>query len=112
MAKATMAKKRKEDSLGEMEQVLERMFKPVSPRPIYIQDLNRRLTNYPTPIPEIAKPRLPQDTVEVILAIFAGTALLVLGVRALIPLLVGLTSYIHIRREKHTNRFGEKDLLY
>jgi hypothetical protein len=98
MGQATPTKRKKDEVLGEMEYLLENTFLPVSPRQTYIKDLNRRLSNYPTPLPEIVSPRLPRDTAGVVLVVVMGTGLLILGVRALIPLIASLTSYYSMRR--------------
>jgi len=99
MAKAATPKRKKEVVYGEIENLLESTFEPVSPRQTYVKDLNRRLSNYPASLPEIMSPRLPRDTASVVLAVFMGTALLILGVRAMVPLIASLTSYISTRRE-------------
>jgi hypothetical protein len=106
MAPAATKKLRKEEALGELESLLANTFKPVSPRQTYVNDLNRRLTNYPTPLPEIVAPRLPRNTAGVTLIVIMGTALLVLGVRALIPILASLTSYINVRKEMRSKELG------
>lgn len=99
MVKATSSKRQKEAVLGEMENMLESTFKPVLPRPAYVKDLNRRLSNYPTPIPEVIVPSIPRDTAGVILGVIGGTALLILGIRVMIPLIANLTSLYGTRRE-------------
>jgi hypothetical protein len=99
MAQAATTKRKKEEVYGEIENLLAGTFKPVSPRQTYVKDLNRRLSNYPASLPEIMSPRLPRDTAGVVLAVFMGTALLILGVRVMIPLIANLTSYISMRRE-------------
>jgi hypothetical protein len=99
MAQAAATKRKKEEVYGEIENLLAGTFKPVSPRQTYVKDLNRRLSNYPTPLPEIASPRLPSDTAGVVLVVAAGTALLILAVRFMIPLIATLTSYISRQRE-------------
>ncbi len=103
MAQAATTKRKKEVVYGEIENLLESTFKPVSPRQTYVKDLNRRLSNYPTALPEIMSPRLPRDTAGVILAVIVGTVLLFLGVRALVPLIANLTSYFSMRREMDVN---------
>ena len=106
MPGAVTKKQRKEEILGEIESLLSNTFKPVSPRQTYVNDLNRRLTNYPTPLPEIVSPRLPRNTAGVVLIVIVGTLLLALGVRALIPILASLTSYISVRKEMRRKELG------
>lgn len=103
MAQAATKKRKKEEVYGEIENLLAGTFKPVSPRQTYVKDLNRRLSNYPTALPEIMSPRLPRDTAGVVLVLAMGTTLLILGVRVMIPLIANLNSYISMRREMGVN---------
>jgi hypothetical protein len=98
MAQVIPTKRKNEEVFGEMENILANTFLPVSPRQTYVKDLNRRLSNYPSTLPEIVTPRLPRDTAGVVLVVIMGTALLILGVRALIPLIASLTSFYSVRR--------------
>jgi hypothetical protein len=107
MVQAATTKRKKEEVLGEMENLLASTFKPVSPRQTYVKDLNRRLSNYPTPLPEIVSPRLPRDTAGVVLVIIMGTALLILGIRAMVPIIASLTSYYGMRRGLDGQQLGE-----
>jgi hypothetical protein len=106
MAQVTTTKRKKEEVYGEIENLLAGTFKPVSPRQTYVKDLNRRLSNYPTALPEIVSPRLPRDTAGVVLVVIMGTALLILGVRAMIPLIASLTSYISMRSQTGGRELG------
>jgi len=99
MGKAPSSKNQKEAVLGDMENLLASTFKPVLPRPAYVKDLNRRLSNYPTPSPEVVVPHIPRDTAGVILGVIGGTALLILGIRVMIPLIASLTTLYSMRRE-------------
>jgi hypothetical protein len=99
MAKARTLKKQKEAILGEIENLLESKFKPVAPRPAYVKDLNRRLSNLPATIPEIVMPRLPKDKLAVILGVIGGTVLLILGIKFLTPLIASLTTFYSARRK-------------
>lgn len=99
MAKAIASKRQKEAVLGDLENLLASTFEPVSPRPAYIKDLNRRLSNFPTPIPEIAVPRIPRDTVGVLLGIIGGTVLIILGIRVMVPVIASLTALYGMRRD-------------
>lgn len=107
MAQATPTKRKNEEVLGEMENILANTFLPVSPRQTYVKDLNRRLSNYPSTLPEIVTPRLPRDTAGVVLVVIMGTALLILGIRGLIPLIASLTSFYSMRRELGGGELGE-----
>ena len=99
MVKAKTPKKPKEAVLGEIENLLGSTLEPVTPRSDYVRDLNRRLLDFPSPIPEVAVPRLPRDTVGVILGVIAGTALLILGIRVMVPLIASLMTLYGTRRK-------------
>jgi hypothetical protein len=99
MAKAIPSKRDKEAMLGELENLLASTFELVSPRPAYVKDLNRRLSNYPTPIPEISVPRIPREAVGIIVGVIGGTALIILGIRIMVPLIASLTALYGMRRD-------------
>jgi len=109
MGKATSSKNQKEELLGDMENLLASTFKPVSPRPAYVKDLNRRLSNYPTPSLEVVVPHIPRDAAGVILGVIGGTALLILGIRVMIPLIASLTTLYGMRREMRTGEATRLD---
>jgi hypothetical protein len=83
MAKALTSKRGKEEVLGSLENFLASTFEPVSPRPAYVKDLNRRLANYPANIPEIVDPQIPRHTWGMVLGMIAGVSLVILSVRML-----------------------------
>lgn len=83
MAKALISKRGKEEALGSLENILASTFEPVAPRPAYVKDLNRRLSNYPAYVPEIVDLEIPRQTWGIVLGMLAGVSLVILSVRML-----------------------------
>ena len=81
MAKALTSKRGNEAVLGSLENILASTFEPVSPRPAYVKDLNRRLSNYPAHVPEIVDPQMPSNTLGMVIGTIAGVLLVFLSVR-------------------------------
>lgn len=106
MGKAMIMKNQKEAVLGEVEDLLANMFMPVTPRPAYVKDLNRRLSSYPNPIPEVVTPLIRPDTIGFILGVIGGSVLIVLGIRVMVPLIASLTTYYTMRREMREKEAG------
>ena len=81
MAKALTSKRGNEAVLGNLENFLASTFEPVSPRPAYVKDLNRRLSNYPVNVPKIVDPQMPVNSLGMILGMMAGVVLVFLSIR-------------------------------
>jgi hypothetical protein len=83
MLKRLGVAQREDPELGNLEKMLKSALGPVSPRPDYKKDLNRRLSNYSMAVPVLVTPHLPKDTIGLLLGVFSGTILIVLGVRVM-----------------------------
>jgi hypothetical protein len=81
MAKALPSKRGNEAVFGSLENILASTFEPVSPRPAYVKDLNRRLSNYPSNVPEIVDPNQQRNSLGLILGMLAGVGLVFLSIR-------------------------------